>query len=131
MRIATLFAGLLLGAAALVVGGMSTRTRIDGHYITPLIGAVLVFSGMIAFGLGMVLLLRNPLAAPADERFMRRVWMGPIGKLIFEISVDAATSTPVRTKSAATAAMAPRILPANVDARLASLEARVRQLEQR
>ena len=124
-------AGLLLGAAALVLGGTSTRTRIDGQYITPLIGAVLVFSGMIAFGLGMVLLLRNPLAAPADERFMRRVWMGPIGKLIFGISSDVVASTPARTKSPSATAMAPPILPANVDARLESLEARVRQLEAR
>ena len=128
---------LLISAVALVAGALSSRILVNGRHITPTYGVVLVFSGMIAFGLGMVLLLRNPLSPTAEDRFMRRVWMGPIGRILFGIEAHANTTsfTPVRAVTRAVIAIAP--MPAaptrsdNANARLDALEARVQKLEQR
>ncbi|MBL0170878.1 MAG: serine/threonine protein kinase [Gemmatimonadaceae bacterium] len=116
---------LLLGAVGMFVGGLATRYVVDGRDITPPLGIVLIFSGIISFGFGMVLFVRNPLKAPADERFFRRIWLGPVGRRILGISGAVAISNPAR-RVAAPAPMAPGV---TADARITALEARVTRLE--
>ncbi len=127
--------GLLVGAVACFVGGLSMRTTtISGHH-TPLLGVLLIFGALIGFGLGMALLLRNPLARNGDDRFMERVWMGPIGRLLFGIEQNVRDTSPVTDAVASRVAVARAPIattpPPNANARLDALEARVRKLEQR
>ena len=129
--------GLLIGAVACIAGGLSMRTTIDGIHHTPLLGVLLVIVGLIGFGLGMALLLRNPLARNAEDRFMARVWMGPIGRTLFGIDENASTTSTMMVRTTARTAVAPASVPAaltrpdNANARLDALEARVQKLEQR
>jgi F0F1-type ATP synthase assembly protein I len=128
---------LLVSAVSCIVGGLSLRTTVDGVRHTPVLGVLLVFFGLIGFGLGMALLLRNPLAPTADDRFMARVWMGPIGRMLFGIDAHASTTSTMSVRTTARAAVAPAsvaaalLKPDNANARLDALEARVQKLEQR
>jgi serine/threonine-protein kinase len=138
-RTVRMAAFMLVLAVAMFVGGFQTRYVENGHDVTPPFGIGLILGSMVIFGLGLVLMLRNPLAQPADERFVRRVWLGPIGRFVLGVSSPAvgATSLRVATAPAAqsvaavAAAPSPPTAPANVNARLDALEARVTKLEKR
>lgn len=118
---------MLVMAVVMFVVGLRSRYVVDGRDITPPYGISLVLSSMITAGLGMVLLLRNPLKPPVEERFMRSVWLGPIGRVILGIDkTDAVRAAPTPTTVAV-----PLAPPTNVNARLDALEARVTKLEKR
>ena len=120
---------LLAIAATMFVIGFRSRYSLNGHDVTPPYGIVLVMSSMIAFGLGMVLLVRNPMAITADDKFMRRVWLGPIGRVV--LGLGARNASARATSGPSTMAIAPAATPTNVNARLEALEARVTKLEKR
>jgi serine/threonine-protein kinase len=126
---------LLFGAALSMVAGLRTRSLVDGRIVTPLFGAALIFAAMIFFGLGTVLLVRNPLKAPVDERLFRMLWLGAPGRLLFGFGPAKTTEAASMSTRPARATAASTSLPMNgsspVDARLSDLEARVRRLEQR
>ncbi len=113
--------GMLCAAIVSAGIGLRMRTHVNGNISLPPIAIVLVIIGVVSFGIGMVLLLRNPLSAPADERVFRRLWLGPIGRVLFGFSASSVT-----TASRAVT----RVAPTN-NARLDLLEARVEQLERR
>jgi hypothetical protein len=119
---------MIVAAVALTVIGFRSRYIIDGRVFTPAYGIALVLSSMIMMGLGMVLLLRNPLKAPAEDRFLRSVWLGPIGRAFFGFDQPLARGTVNATTNTA---RSPVATPTNVNARLDALEARVTTLEKR
>jgi serine/threonine-protein kinase len=125
-RTARIAVSLLIAAVVMLIGGMKMRYFIDGHDFMPPLGIALVFSALICFGLGTVLFARNPLKAPADERFFRRMWLSAMGRALLGFADGSVLP------SAAASRMAPRVAaPKSKDARLDALEARVSQLEQR
>ncbi len=135
---------MIVGAVACVVAGLSTRHPVDGINRISVLGAALVFTGMLSIGLGIVLLVRSPLES-RDEIVFRRLWLGWIGRALFGISpMESVPGTSGASRPAAAKASAPSVrsllvpqsiavksVPPTYNARLDLLEARVEQLERR
>lgn len=140
VRVATL---MLIMSAVLVRSAFFFRTGVPGNYQTSISGVVLLFSGLICFGLSLVLLMRSPLRAPLAERVFRRTWLGAPGRWFFSSLATNGTknNTGVTRVGAALPARAATMAVAKVpiaagasvvpDARIDAIEARLARLEQR
>jgi hypothetical protein len=103
----------------LVVAAMFTRVpNPGGGWHTGPFGATMLFTGLALVGVGMVLLIRNPLTTPLFERLVRVTWLGWPGRLGMawverSLAREAAAhrDTPVRPVSAAVAAAPTAALP--------------------
>ena len=88
---------------------------------------MMLFSGLICVGFGMVLLMRSPLRAPLFERIFRALWLGAPGRWFLRSAAPQSSADSVTDRSKAlvvtTAALSAP------DARLAALEARLARLE--
>ncbi len=118
---------MVLVSVVLVRSAFALRTGVPGDYRTPIPAAMMLFSGLICVGFGMVLLMRSPLRAPLFERIFRALWLGSPGRWLLRSAApkSSASSVPNRSKAlvvTTAAASAP-------DARLAALEARLARLE--
>jgi serine/threonine-protein kinase len=76
----------ILAAAPIVGFGMAwwaftMRKQVGPHsYQTPVAGLLLIFGGVVLFGVSLALLLRSPFRMPLGERLFRLVWLGPLGR---------------------------------------------------
>lgn len=115
---------MLVVSATLVTFGLRTREPVNGNDFTPLPGVIMIFSGVLLFGFALVLLLRNPLKAPVDERIFRRLWLGPLGRWLFSMR-----AAPSESGAKATNAAIPVLNATSTESRLSSIEARLARLE--
>ncbi len=126
---------LLFGAAASFAGRFALREERNGQHYDPGLGITLLFVAMIWFGISVVLLLRNPLKMPADERLFRVLWLSAVGRRLGGYaSAQTTEAASVSTRPAIIASSVVTTAPApsgSIDARLATLEARVDKLERR
>ncbi len=112
---------MVAGSIALLYFGRATRVPTGpGVYGVPPHGFVMLISGFIMLGIGLVLLFKSPLRAPPTERVFRRIWLGPVGLALLQLAERKArgsTSTLSRTGGSPVAATAraaitlPRSLP--------------------
>ena len=118
----------MLGVAVLLLAGALSmrRPRVGGYTNSPA-GIALVLSAVISFGVGLVLLLHNPLKAGAFERMFRRVWLGPVGRRL--LGFDAPATTSVASIAPRTGGPVPR--PSSIESRLTNIETRLGKLEGR
>ena len=124
-----------------------------GRYMTPLPGLMLLLTGLLFFGFALPLLMRSPFRRPLSERMFRAVWIGFPGRLFLGAAARRAGRSPSSGAGGARAAIQPvvpvvaaasavplptpaaPVLPAPTPLRgdhadrLASLEARIAQLE--
>ncbi|MEQ1690411.1 MAG: hypothetical protein ABMA00_03950, partial [Gemmatimonas sp.] len=116
---------MVVVAVLLVRTAFGLRTGEPGNYHTPIPAVTMLFSGLICFGLGMVLLMRSPLRAPLFERVFRALWLGRPGRWFFRSVSPKSISV--------TAPMKPLVVAATPasDAHLAALEARLARLEKK
>jgi len=135
---------LVISAALLARTAFSMRVGVPGSYQTPTSAVVMLFSGLVQFGFGMVLLLRSPLRMSIWERLFRVTWLGASGRALLRsvakgVAVagsDARATSPgvAVSKSMATVAAAPAapavIGAAHTDARLTAIESRLSRVEQ-
>ncbi|MEO7520813.1 MAG: serine/threonine-protein kinase [Gemmatimonas sp.] len=135
-------ASLMLAAAPVFIwGALQLRVRVGPtRWMTPMPGIVMLVTGLLFIGFSMPLLMRSPFRKPASERLFKAFWMGLPGRLFFSAAARGAakasnayltTSARAPVRKASRPAPAPPVFsPARVDAdRLASLEARIAQLE--
>jgi hypothetical protein len=129
-------AGLLILAVAMFVGGLATRIPVGPSHVTPTSGILLIFGGMLVFGIGMVLLLRSPFRMPAGERLFRIVWLGPIGTSFIRLAgrglapafSASALSSPTVSRAQPVEPIAPVAVP-GLEVRVAELERWRRELQ--
>jgi len=132
--------GLIVGAFAMAAGALHfRRERQPGYYTTSLPGVILIFAAAVALGVGLVLALRSPFRMPLKERLLRLIWLGPVGRAIFDLTgrrVRRAVNVPgvvtapaLRSMSDVPAHRAPASAPAHESDRVAALEQRVAKLE--
>jgi eukaryotic-like serine/threonine-protein kinase len=129
--------GLLVMGVVMQVAAFRTRvTLASGGWRTPAGGMALLFSGVSLMGTSFVLLFKSPLRMPPGERLFRRVWLGPLGRAFVRRGARAAGMASDGTRarpaaSGASVAAPPVTFVATEPApdRVASLEARVAELE--
>lgn len=132
-------AALIVMSIAMWRGALALRTKLGPRqYHTPIPGIILVVSGTITLGIGVVLLVRSPFRMSLSERLFRLVWLGPIGRAFVRVagsgvarSTAAATVTPARPVVPHPTVRQPSVkvdngAPAD---RVANLELRVTELE--
>jgi serine/threonine-protein kinase len=120
---------MLVVAVLLVRTAFKMRTGVPGDYQTPIPAAFMLFSGLICFGFGAVLLMRSPLRPPLFERVFRVLWLGAPGRWFFR-SAQPTGALPTKTAPRkAVVAATTAALSAPSDARLEALEARLARLE--
>jgi serine/threonine-protein kinase len=139
----TLIVASLMLAAAPVFFWAALQMRVHvspTRSYTPARGVALFVTALLFVGFAMPLLIRSPFRKPASERFFKAVWMGWPGRIFFNAAARGAAKAKGPTSRAVAPAPAPvakpapavhaHVSPVRIDAdRLASLEARIAQLE--
>jgi serine/threonine-protein kinase len=116
----------------LILGALARRTQIGPHsYQVGLDGMIMIISGVIMFGVSLMLFARSPFRAPLGERLFRLVWLGPLGRWFLRFSARNVQ----RPAGAASQPFVPVVAAVNNGGRpqgkeTRSLEARVAALEQ-
>ncbi len=81
----------LVTSVLMVVVAYHTRVRVGPRqYSTPPLGIVLVFTGLVLFGVSAVLVLKSPFRMTPGERLFSRVWLGPVGRAFLRLSMRGA-----------------------------------------
>ncbi len=129
-------------SAVMIWAAFQLRVQVGptAYSIGPL-AMVLVTSGVVLLGIGMVLLIQSPFRIPAGERLFRLVWLGLAGRLFVRFagrkvrtaSIGAGVRL-VTASAAASGSVSERPLSATSTAspptdRMGALEARVADLE--
>jgi hypothetical protein len=82
----TVVMGLFLVVCAPALIAVALRFRVtlpSGRgYQTSLPGVIMLFSGLVMLGMGIVVLLRSPFPATVPERLFRALAFGPLSKLL-------------------------------------------------
>ena len=89
---------MVLTSVVLVRGAFSLRIGVPGNYNTPLPAVIMLFSGLVLFGFGMVLLMRSPLRMPLWERVFRTLWLGALGRWFFRSVSPESTGSAVAVR---------------------------------
>jgi hypothetical protein len=121
---------MVICALLLARTSLGMRTGVPGDYQTPPAAIVMLFSGLVQFGFGMVLLARSPLRMSIWERIFRVFWLGAPGRSFLR-SAAKGLATSGTTRTAAVAAMpAPFVVaPGSSDARISAIETRLSRIE--
>lgn len=121
---------MVLCAALLVRTAIGMRTGVPGNYHSSVPAVLMLFSGLVQFGLGMVLLARSPLRMGIWERMFRVFWLGAPGRSFLR-SAAKGIATSGTTRTAAVAAVpAPSVnAPSGADARISAIETRLARIE--
>ncbi len=124
-------------AVLLMTGGLWLRRSVDGHFVLTPPALIMVVSAMIMIGFGFVLLLRNPLEASREEKWLRRLWQSRAGAWFLGISDGQATTSfsgtstvaPARARATppVTTSAAPAQSPGTADDQLVSMLRRVEE----
>ena len=127
---------LLVMAGFFVAFALSTRRIVDGRDVMGVPGLLMVLSAMMMLGFGMVLLFRNPLRAPVEERLFTRLFLGSLGRRLlgFGGAVSPAPVPPGVVTAAAVSSTSAlgETEPAPARAKvLESIDARLARIEQR
>jgi serine/threonine-protein kinase len=135
---------MMLGIGVVSIGAalaLRVQVRPNAYEIGPL-GLALFFNGVACFGVGVVLILRDPRRMPLAERLSRAFWLRRPGQWLLRRAMSrearrlsaATTGNPgtprsgVRTVSRSPAEGMMAVSPSALD-RVAALEQRVRALE--
>ncbi|MBK8059962.1 MAG: serine/threonine protein kinase [Gemmatimonadaceae bacterium] len=105
---------MLVVAAGLIGIELATRTRVaPNRYAIPPWALAPLFTGLTLAGAAFALLARTPFRAPPQERILRRVWMGPVGRALLGVASRGVTRsagsvlTPLAALSRSTPVAAP------------------------
>jgi serine/threonine-protein kinase len=130
-RTLTTAVAMLAGAILLFRLALVLRFKLpNGNYSMGWAGSIVALSAVIMFGVSWVLLLRSPFRMPIGERLFRWVWLGSIGRLFVRIAGRKAwRGAQVSTVTRPVPKVSPVMPPGSIDARVASLESRVGELE--
>ena len=127
-RIVRVAVALLVAAPTFFWFALKFRVTIrPGYHVTSLPGVLLLVAGLLCLGFAFPLLLRSPFRMSASERAFRAFWLGIPGRLFLSA---AARRTPQRVMGLSAVPLVAAKPRRSVDTeRLASLEARIAQLE--
>jgi hypothetical protein len=134
----------LSGVISVSVGtgaSVSTVERPRPDFIqAPAARSALAATGLSLFGVSLILLARSPFRMPLGERLFRLTWLGAPGRLFVRASMRGVATQSSRVSARATPSPAgtegnrppaPAAPPAPSADKLASLEARIAELERR
>ncbi|HEY3935194.1 MAG TPA: serine/threonine-protein kinase [Gemmatimonadales bacterium] len=134
----TLRVGVLLMLAAVALIAFVSRRAVkvgQMRYSAGALGLIAGITGIIWFGVGLMLVMRSPFRAPPGDRIFDAVWLGPIGRTFVRLAArdvrrpaSAAITVPVPVPAATPVAAVTLAAPGD---RIAELEARLAALERK
>lgn len=137
--------GIVAGAIGLMTLAASRRVELaPGRFDSPLYATILVVCALMMIGISFVLLVRSPFRMPPGEQLFRRIWLGPLGRLLVRVGArgarqDLSTTARMTTGTRAVTVRSPlprsaatpvASVPRATAHTIASLDARVHALEQ-